>query len=251
MAKAEKKFVCSECGKEFVVSRKFFKRADADAWLEWADNDYYNRCPKCYGEYMHALEAAKKMSVTYSIVNKDYVIMEKAVFSDTVGKEEALMDFGAKKYLGVWEYYFPLINYERNTEEEKRLEQTLGVEDVRFNQNFKYLLEKVLENKDVFEEKRKKKLEIDSLAMQETVKRLGDKPEYPKVFKDIIAKGKWNRKIYGSKGNKSIYVDGVKYNIPDDIASEAESLPERRKRWNENYNKTVAEIKNKLETENQ
>ena len=47
MAKATAKCICATCGKEFIVEKKCFNRADADNFESYAV-EHYHECKDCY-----------------------------------------------------------------------------------------------------------------------------------------------------------------------------------------------------------
>lgn len=64
MARGEVRKICVECGNEFRTTKQFFKRADAERWEQWAEQNI-DTCPECYkkaemaNHLRHALEYAK------------------------------------------------------------------------------------------------------------------------------------------------------------------------------------------------
>ena len=67
------------------------------------------------------------------------------------------------------------------------------------------------------------------------------KPQKPEI---II--GKWNHKIYGKTGNYSIYVNDVKINIADNIASEIKKYEKESCEWDEMWAVNMRNIQNGL-----
>lgn len=67
------------------------------------------------------------------------------------------------------------------------------------------------------------------------------KPQKPEI---II--GKWNHKIYGKAGNFSIYVNDVKINIADNVASEIKKYKKESCEWDEMWAVNMRNIQNGL-----
>lgn len=84
-----------------------------------------------------------------------------------------------------------------------------------------------------------KKWQQERAALQEKIDGLKE-PEKPIL---LVGEGYWNRKIYGSRGNRSIYLDGEKYEISDGDAIDLEEYAEEYEQYLDQKKKLVHKLR--------
>lgn len=62
------------------------------------------------------------------------------------------------------------------------------------------------------------------------LKNLEEYPSFPPRFAALL-EGKWNGKVYGTKGDYCAYLSGVRYHLSDDDAIELKNVLEAREEW--------------------
>lgn len=62
MAKAHATCTCARCGKQWTAEATKNNRKDADAWAEWAAENY-TVCPECYHEFKKSEQEEKEQKI--------------------------------------------------------------------------------------------------------------------------------------------------------------------------------------------
>lgn len=238
---------CSKCGKQFEVTAKRHNRKECDSFEAWAASNI-DTCQDCRKKEF-AEEKAKEQKemglvcrMRLSGLNKKYPIAY--VFDgDTKPHKEVIKELGA-----MWTDYYPvppmLTDMFRTgnrwktwviwtSEDEapalgEKIEKALGIQ---IEIDIDPMEAAFYQNRKAKEKELNKKIEA-----------LGEKPKYPKEFIELWGDNRWNGKIYGKEGNRSVYFSGEKTSISDDLAAQVESAQTAI----DEYNQKVTEIKNQF-----
>ena len=227
MAKASVTCKCTKCGKEFIKTKICSSRAEADRFEKWAVENA-NTCPDCFKKIRDEKEAEKGLSVLYSIDisgARKGVLCEMAVISGaTYSHRHDLSEFGfeyVKKH-DVWTYSFPVsMENPKDPETESRIEHELNAQSTGYVKYESRLEKAIILINDYNEKLHKKNAELSEL---------GDKPEFPEEFTSLMDGRRWNGTIYG-KSEKSVYFDGQKVYLSDELANKVIFAIEKRKDW--------------------
>lgn len=225
MAKGKVTLICTKCGATFWKEKHCTNRAAANSWEEWA-KDYYDLCPDCEKEAYRELQRQKGLIVSFRLDWKEtrernQVTLEAYFSGDPYNRKEDLKAFGC-----VWDGYnwvisFPYAEYEAQKE---RIISILGanVEEEEDDHTIQLALERVEKNSELRAEYDQE--QADKLA------ELGNIPSFPAEFTELRSGRKWNGRIYGGK-QKSVYFDGSKVEISNELAAEVEKIMALREKW--------------------
>lgn len=265
MAKATAHCTCRVCGKEFIKEkRNCYNRREADSWESWAERNY-NLCQSCWIEEQKQLEkdagfiAKPRLENPYVDYGKDrFPRMAFVLYGDTCSIKDTIKAIG-----GVWTDDYPSEdsqfaggilgnlfdrNYKRwvvwstfdeyesvvkklsdagfNVENVDKLVLAMWLSNIK---KIRQMREKDKELKEKEDERKKKKEEEIALAITE---KIGNLPTWPQLIKDKWVEGaKWNGKVYGNKGNKSVYFDGEKVGLTDEEAELMVQTKKARDEW--------------------
>lgn len=249
MAIARVTLTCSKCGKQFEVTAKKRNRRECDSFEAWAA-DNIDTCPDCRKkEYAAEKEKERKeiglvCQLRLAAMNRQYPFA--FVFDgDTKPHKDAIRELGA-----VWTDYYPttfLNDVFRGSTwktwviwaDEKNM-PTVG-EKIEKNLGIKITVDIDPIAMAAYQSRKKKNAENQE-KINKKIAELGEKPEYPEEFCSLRGNKRWNGKIYGKKGNRTVYLDGEKINVSDDLAQQIESAQKDI----EEYNQKVKKIKDEF-----
>ena len=266
MARATAVCACKKCGNTFTKTATKTNRRDADAWEEWAVANF-DLCPTCYKvqkrEESNALGlmAESRLDDTAALLNgvaevvivitngsydrKDelkaagYRWTEDFPASRKSGPAGLLLDIMGGPEAKMWAKRMPLADLPAAVEEIQAMGGKIKLptkeEQAGYADTLRYGQKKAAE-KSAAEAEAEAKV---AAAMEA----LGPCPEYPDDVAAILAGGRWNGKVYGRKGNWSIYIGGDKQPLTDDQRDALVATQEARSAWRAKKAAAEAEAK--------
>jgi len=263
MARAIAHLICHYCGKEFEKTKDCRNRKEADSWVEWMESQSDCCCGSCWYKNKIAeekeadLQAKVRLGSPYNLEREIWFVL----FGDTYPIKNKLKEIGAK-----WTDTYPgeisgfagglfcnLIDMPQlkrwaiccNMDDKVGVQkvadqlQKLGITIEEIDQMtlstwvaIRCKFERQREEEERLEAEKEEKIESE-------IAKLGPIPTWPESFPP--AKGRWNGTVYGKKGNRSVYIDGTKYTIDDELAEQVELVLKERDAWRAKKN----EIQNK------
>lgn len=238
MARATAICTCRVCGNQFTKTATKYNRREADSWEEWAVQNY-DLCPTCWGAEQRRKEAEQPLTLEVFIdpYSQQIILMFTGNTKPVKDQINSLGYFwGQKPSTGI----FGVLDSSTRYVWSKIISNP---DDLKKEFDAAKILNPVLKNNitsvdlamyaQVHTEKQAKEdainAEIAKLA----------KPERPTAM-DLIH-GRWNGKIYGKSGNKTVYLNDNKTSLSDEDAEAIEKYCSERKK----YNDVVNEIKRK------
>lgn len=220
MARAIAKCKCLTCGEEFEkINRNCYNRSAANDWEHWAET-HYTTCPDCYQKEQEEKKKTDPFEFQFfmEIRSKGVTYGYKVISNNSYQRKEDLKGYGFTFNNGSWEITFTAKSFEQMIEEGRTEYEKLKA---AFPGS---------EAKGIIPEKRARKMFEDAERISVALDELGPCPDYPKEFADMISGKKWNGKIYGGN-SKSVYLDGEKVELSDDLAKDIENAKLARSAW--------------------
>lgn len=229
MARATANCTCAECGATFTKSKNCYNRTEANNWEKWAISNY-TQCPTCWGKEQRKKEQETPLTLEISInpYNTDKPII--LIFTgNTMPAKDSIKTIG---------YFWG----------EEPITGVLGILSTRRPSKrwhkwvkFDYL-EDELQKAENIGAKITNKITNEDIAMYHIIKKENEekqekiaqveKPVCPEILMGI----KWNRKIYGKKGNYSLYNDGKQIKLTDDQVIEINTYLQAKKEYDDKIN---------------
>lgn len=230
MAKATAICTCHICGDTFTKTTTKQNRRDADSWESWAVQNY-DQCPKCWGAEQRKKEQESPLTLVVDCLPYNQKIILHFA-GNTIQQKDTIKSLGyfwqelpAIGTLGLLSMSRPPLAWCKIIDLDQLESEFAKVESLApiFKNNI---------------------TDLDILAFQQIKAKNDDiesrKAAIPKPHVPTkLAGTKWNQKIYGKKGNYSIYPDGNKVELTDSEAKEIEVYLVEK----EVYRKAIAEIK--------
>lgn len=266
MARATAVCTCRECGNTFEKWTTKHNRREADAWEEWAKQNF-DLCPACYKAQKQeeskalGLMAEARLDDTAAllkgaaevvivITNGSYEHKDElkaagyrwtADFpvSRKCGPAGLLLDIVGGPETKMWAKRMPLANLPAAVEEIQAMGGKIRLpaegERAGYADTLRYGQKKAAE---------KAAAEAEAEAkVAAALEALGHCPEYPEDVAAILAGGRWNGKIYGKKGNWSIYIGGDKQPLTDTQKDALVATKEAQSAWRAKKAAAEAEAK--------
>lgn len=233
---------CATCGKQFSKEKKFHKSPDATEWESWASG-YYDMCPSCYLKahpkqskiylsarfnlYQRNRKSAEDCAIAYIIEGDTRSYIDKlkrmgAIYTDEYPSSNSLNDtIDYKSSYKAWVIYSNLNNMENVFDD---ILTNFGA----FVRSCETPTQADLDKYHEIMNSRKKLKE----EMDQEISALGYMPEWPKEIKSKWTQETfWNGKFYGKSGKWSIYLNGEKIDVSDQLKDQIEMVVDARKIW--------------------
>lgn len=252
MAKATAVCTCKKCGETFTKTTTKNNRRDANAWEEWAVANY-DLCPDCYKQEQREAEEAAGLIAEIRLDDTTALLKGKAEavivvvgcghqykdqlkglgyrYTEDVPSAKAglggLLDdllSAPKKY---WAKRIAPDDFEAAANEIVALGGQCKAPSAYDLQMYGTVLR---EGKKHQAEKSAAAAEAEA-KVAAALEALGPCPEYPEDVAAIINAGRWNGKVYGRKGNWSIYIGGNKQPLTDAQKEVLVATQEARQEW--------------------
>lgn len=224
MAKATAHCTCSECGTKFEKTSTQRNRKEADNWEKWAEENF-TLCGPCWGAEQRAEEQKKPLSL---VIDCDPYGQRIVVhFSGgTMAHKDEIKALGYKwgdlPMVGMFGLlnkrsmgWFKIVDFD---DMENVLAEAKDLRPQLVN-NISEVDAAIYANiRNKREEEKKEQGEIAAKIAEEKAKLT--KPERP----ETLEPGKrWNGKVYGASGRRSIYLDGEQVKLSDPEAKAIEN----------------------------
>ena len=254
MARATAVCTCRECGNTFEKWTTKHNRREADAWEEWARQNF-DLCPDCYKAQKQeeskalGLVAEARLDDTAALLKGAAEVVIVIVNGGYERKDELKAagyrwteDFPASRKSGpagllldivggpetkMWAKRMPLADLAAAVEEIQVMGGKIKLpsegEQAGYADALRYGQKKAAEKSAAAAEAEAK--------VAAALEALGPCPEYPEDVAAILAAGRWNGKIYGRRGNWSIYISGDKQALTDAQKEALVATQEARQEW--------------------
>lgn len=233
MAKATATCTCA-CGAEFIKTKTFNSRREANSWEKWAEQNY-TQCPTCWGKAQREIELAQPLTLSINLdpftIDNPIVLIFKGNTIDhkdmikgigyTWGDKPTTGLFGAldtRRPPKCWHRYATAEELDNVIAEAKAIGAVI--------ENHINIVE--------LEALKTTKAKRDAEQAEKLNKIAGiTKPEKPACY----PQGRWNGKIYGSQKNGyCVYVNNEKIHITDAEAEEIEEYQDALKEYERKIN---------------
>lgn len=239
MAKATANCTCAECGATFQKTATKQNRSQANAWESWAESNY-TQCPQCWGKAQRQKEQETPLTLNVNIDPYDTKNPIILVFSgNTMPAKDNIKSLGyfwsdkpATGVTGFFDITKPIKCWSKriapdDIQTELQRAESIGARIINNVTEIDLIMfAKMKQESD-------KKESIKAEKMAELIK-----PICPEILKGV----KWNRTIYGKKGNYSLYSNGDKVNLTDEQAEQVKTYLAAKKE----YDQKVSEIEKSI-----